>query len=187
MPIYSSIDRLNAMHELFTAQGNGKLDAGEVDALAGFYSGLPASSRAKIETRLVDILDHSKMAPAQRAHLRQLLSEVGLQTDPKLEALLASNDTKSIFLKDIPATARAKIRSEVSKWVAARIDELEAADGYDPDMDSVSAESYEAVKSGGKVIGYRVHIPVYQADHDAGSQLTFDLKGKLVDETYEGE
>ncbi len=71
--IYRSIDRLNAIYNIFTSQGNGKLDRGEVDALAAFYEGLSRSSKSKVRDRLIDIFQTSHFSRGQEQRFLNLL------------------------------------------------------------------------------------------------------------------
>ncbi len=213
MPIYSSLDRLNAMHDLFTVQGNKELDTGEVDALASFYGGSTAPSRAEIQDRLVEIFEQSTFAPGQQNRFRYLLLAAGmaprlLETDDPAPATVseflalseaeqheilretAQGQTRAIQTQDIARPARAKIMAEVKSWCASKQNALFDYDEYDPETDYVGEPTYAAVELDGKkgeVIGYVVDIPVYQADHDVGSRLLFDLKGDFIEQEYIGE
>jgi hypothetical protein len=78
------------------------LDAGEVDALAGFHKGLSGSSQDKIHDRVVELYQGSKSRPARRTACAALLQTQGF-TVKELEG--ADPSTAAGFAK-LPLSAQ---------------------------------------------------------------------------------
>ncbi|MBI2376987.1 MAG: hypothetical protein HYV07_23505 [Deltaproteobacteria bacterium] len=211
MPIYGSLDRLNAMHSLFTGEGNKKLDAGEVDALAAFHGGLPASSRGKIKERLAEIYRDGKFSTGQKARFFDLLKAQGFTTEQlegasadsaqgfmklskhaQLERLmeLASEGsdegvTKKLSLSSLDMNTAGRVKAELKKIEKSLLREH----GADAELD-VSGKGLRGVYStveGKQLLGYRIEVPIYAQDHDQGRAYYFNLKGEKVGDEYIGE
>lgn len=211
MPIYSSLDRLNAMHQLFTAQGNGKLDAGEVDALAAFHGGLDTNSRAKIHGRVVEMYQTSTFSTGQRDRMRGLLQKGGFTmkelegADPatasgfaklpktaQLERImeLASEyaddgATKVVKLKNLDMVTRGKLTSALSKVEKDIMKEK----GSDATIGDIELRQVFVVNQAGKreQVGYRAEVPIYANDHDVDEAHYFNLKLQHLGSEYVGE
>lgn len=182
MPLFSSLDRLNAMHSLFTTQGNGKLDAGETDALVAFYRGLPDNSAKKIEARLIDIYKTGAFAAGQKTGYRELLRAAGIPgskldpstqvvTDDKIVKWQEEGHTKKIDYKDVPTTARAKLKSEIKAMIGS------SQDAGEGDLEAILHPQSDAV------VGYYTTITDPDDDDPSNWEITwihFNLKGEVI-------
>jgi len=147
--IYSSMDRLNAMVDLFTDRGNKKLDAGEVQALAGFYGGLKSNSRAKIRDRMVEIYQNADYSAGQQDRFRELLESRGFGRG-ELEGV---DPTTPSGLGDMSDAARSEHLGEIwsdhmdysPQYSALR--EVQAGDVTDAAMAKITAAVQEFIDS----------------------------------------
>lgn len=211
MPIYSSRDRLDAMHNLFTAQGNGRLDAGEVDALAAFHGGLKGDSKAKIHDRMVELYQGSTFSAGQKDRFRGLLQQRGFTVselegaDPKTAAGFAKlskgakfdritelaadgsdeGTTKVTQLSGLDMMTRGKLQAALTKVEKQIMKEK----GPDAIIGDVELRSVFVTGAGGKSerVGFRAEIPIYADDHDVDQAHYFDLKGVHLGSEYVGE
>lgn len=214
MAIYASIDRLNRMHQLFTQEGNKKLDRGEVDALAAFHSGLSSSSKAKIHDRMIEIFQTSKYSKSQENRFRNMLQDGGfslselagvdentiqgfLALDPESQfEKLAEIDnewadlgvSKSIEWSDIGASARSKIEAQLDE-IEESIKENHGEETWVETPGSIKALYLEAGSDGAgkKLAGFSFEIPIYTGDHDVDEAHFFTVKGDHVGDEYRGE
>jgi hypothetical protein len=207
MPIYSSLDRLNAMHSLFTTQGNGRLDAGEVDALAGFHKGLSGTSQDKIHDRVVELYQGSKFSAGQKDRLRGLLQTQGFTmkelegADPSTAAGFAklplsaqlerlqelgaegSEDgvSKKVKLSSLDMITQGKLKAGLAKV------EKQIMAEHGPDTTIGTAELRSIALKGSSVVGFVFEVPIYANEHDVDEAHYFNLKGQHLGSEYVGE
>ncbi len=203
MSIYGSLDRLNAMASLFTTQGNGRLDAGEVDALAAFDQALPASSRQKLHQRMIELYRDSKFSSGQKGRMLQLLQGQGFtlgeleKIDPNSAAAFAKlsktaqaskirelgglysdqNNTKPLKLSGLDTITRGKLQAAMKKAEKDIKKELGAqTEVAPPELKAVFIPS-----SAGKdeKVGYVFLMPYYTG-HDGSREYYFNLKGEAL-------
>jgi hypothetical protein len=212
--VYASIDRLNAMYELFTDRGNKKLDAGEVQALAGFYSGLKSTSRAKIKDRMIEIYQSAGYSAGQQAALRQLLEYAGLTraelegTDPTTPGGFtgmsdsARVDSLMELYADYPYDAiddlaanrmsdavRTSIQADVDSWIEQELAGLQGED--DPQVWEAGWKELHLVDedTGDRVansspIAFSVEVNSTFGNGGNTQALFFDLSGKMLGSDY---
>lgn len=212
MPIYSSLDRLNAMHALFTTQGNGKLDAGEVEALAAFHGGLPASSQSKIHGRMVELYQTSKFSSGQQANMLSALKGQGFTTkelekaDPNSAAgfaklsIAAQSDrireladeysdegsTKNIKLSSLDMMTAGKLKAAMNKLEKDIMKEHPGDETFIGDT-SLKAIFVKTEANKLEKVGYQIEMPYYADEHDAGKRAFFNLKGQALGVDWFGE
>ncbi len=211
MPIYSSLDRLNAMHNLFTAQGNGRLDAGEVDALAAFHGGLKGESKAKVHDRLVELYQGSTFSAGQKDRFRAQLQAGGFTlgelegVDPNSAAGFAKlskgaqfdritelasdyaddGATKATKLSSLDMLTRGKLQAALTK-VEKQIMKEKGADAL---IGDIELRAVFVKGAGGKQeqVGFRAEIPIYADEHDVDEARYFSMKGVHLGSEYVGE
>jgi len=192
MPIYGSVERLNAMHSLFTTQGNKRLDAGEVDALAAFAKGLPASSEKKVHGRLAEIYQDSKFSSGQKGRMLGLLKSQGFTTqelepgklskEAQLDQLRErSDDAKTIKLSSVDMVTRGKLKAELAKIEKSIMKDK----GADTIIGDLELKSVRGPKK--ELLGYIVEIPIYADEHDVDEAHYFNTKAQHLGSDYIGE
>lgn len=201
MSIYGSLDRLNAMASLFTTQGNGKLDAGEVDAIAAFDKALPAASRQKLHPRMIELYRDSKFSSGQKGRMLQLLQGQGFtlaeleKVDPSSSAAFAKlsktaqeskirelgglysdqNNTQPLKLSGLDTITRGKLQAAMKKAEK----DIKKEQGAETEVAPAELKSVFIQNSSGEdeKVGYVFLMPYYTG-HDASREYYFNLKGE---------
>lgn len=210
-----SLQKLNALHSTFVDQDNGRLSRGEVDAIAGFYKGLPARSQDSIRDRMIEIYRESTFSRGQKDFFRNLLQGAGFSTE-ELEGISAKGAegfaklpkaeqfdrlvqlggdwgdgfSVKIASKDIAPGARSAIAKNIAAFEKDYRAER-AGDGIDYMFEG---ERYQAVYleegahgKGKELVGYMAELGIYTGDHDVDQMLYFNRKGEALGSRYHGE
>lgn len=204
----SQLDKLNGMVELFM-KDNGKLDYGEVDALAAFYDGLDSYSQQGVKPRLIEIYQKSEYSPGQKEKFSRLLEGSGFtrkdlgEKDLSTAEFLAfpsekqfaylkgakSEQINEIKPKDVAKAARARINNEL-KSQQQQLKQANPKIAYQFGEQNWNAVHLPKKLDGsmGGIVGYIVHW-VITADEYAGvdEDYYFNLNGKYLDHIYRGE
>lgn len=207
MPRLDTVSKLNSMYELFTRRDDGKLTSGEVEALAGFYAGLPAAGKAKARARLVDIFQASGYTAGTRERFKQALIAAGLpeaaltarptgmnsvQKEALLERILDLSEdgggegvTRTITMAKVPWEVQSPINDALDAVKKKTLKQ-------DPDAefgDVLIKAVYEATGNGraGALVGYTVELGIYSDAHDVDRRYTFSRDGVQVGDEYVGE
>jgi hypothetical protein len=211
MAIYSSRERLDNMHELFTELGNKRLDRGEVDALAAFYGGLSSSSQNKVRDRMIEIYRESSYSSGQQGRFQELLGQRGLSPEAlegvsadtvkgflalsklaqstkirELASDFGDGFTKEVEGADIAKTTRGKIGAELKKIEAKITSDHEDAEIGEPWIRAVYLSEGPSGK-GKDLVGYVYQLPIYADEHDVSEDHYFNVKGSYLGSEYAGE
>lgn len=201
MSIYGSLDRLNAMASLFTTQGNGTLDVGEVDAIAAFDKALPAASRQKLHQRMIELYQDSKFSSGQKGRMLELLQGQGFtlleleKVDPQSAAAFAKlskaaqeskirelgglysdeNNTKPQKLSGLDTITRGKLQAAMNKAEK----DIKKEHGAQTEVAPAELKAVFTVNAAGKdeKVGYVFLMPYYTG-HDGSREYYFNLKGE---------
>jgi hypothetical protein len=203
-----NLDKLNGMVDLFTVRDNGKLDAGEVDALATFYDGLGPSGRQGIKPRLIEIYQKSQYSTDQKDRFYKLLNGYGftrsdfegrelstawflaLTPEKQLEYLREAGAKQSEFmiLSDIEKKVREKIEDELAAQKKL-LKEKRSDITYEFGIRKWNAVRLPEKPSGtGDIVGCSIYW-VITADGQAqvDRKYYFTVDGKYLGEEYKGE
>jgi hypothetical protein len=208
MPRIDTVAKLNSMYELFTKKDDGKLTSGEVEALAGFYAGLPAAGKAKAKERLVAIFQSSQYTTGMKERFKKALLGAGLHeadlkakpsggmTSVEKEAIFdkistLSEDgggdgvTKTITMAKVPWDLQSPLQDSLEALKKKTLKKDPNAEFGDVLIKAI----YEPEKNGkpGALAGYTVELGIYADDHDIDRRLSFSTRGVQVGDEYVGE
>jgi hypothetical protein len=208
MPRIDTVTKLNSMYELFTKRDDGKLTSGEVEALAGFYAGLPAAGKAKAKDRLVAIFQSSQYTTGMKERFKKALLGAGLHeadlkakpaggmTSVEKEALFdklssLSEDgggdgvTKTISMAKVPWDLQSPLQDALEALKTRTLKKDANAEFGDVLIKAI----YEPDKNGkpGPLAGYTIELGIYSDDHDVDRRLSFSRTGVQVGDEYVGE
>ncbi len=207
----SSSAKFDAMVNVFSA-ADGKLNRGEVDAIAGFYKGLSPTSQAKIADQVTALYRGASYWSGQQERFFHLLVDAGLPL-PTLEGQsgdsvqgfaslshVAQFESMSehvfgwsgdydhlpkIVAADIPLGPRAKISVQIKKFIAENLKEDQVEDSMDTGWHS----SHLMDENGkiGEQIGYLVQVVTEYGGATGANLHFFNLKGEHIGKEYNGE
>lgn len=207
MPRLDTVGKLNKMYELFTRADDGKLTSGEVEALAGYFKGLPDTGKAKAKERLVAIYQSSDYTPGMKERFKKALLSAGLSArelsatgpgpnsvdkDKVLDTLNRLSDdgagegaTKTISFAKLPWDVQPSITDALEALKAKTLRKDRDATFGDPIIKAIS----EPAKNGraGALVGFTVELPIYADEHDVDRRLSFSKSGVQVGDEYVGE
>jgi hypothetical protein len=191
------------MYELFTKFDDGKLAAGEVEALAGYYKGLRADAKAKVKAPLVAMFNDSKFAAGAKAKFKTALLDAGLNeadlkkapgtlTDLEKKTIkddlyrLADNGgdegvSKEMTLSQVPWELQSAMNDALANFRQRASIQFPGCEFPDAVVKAVSTAGARP-----KLVGYQLEQRVYKGDHDFGSRLFFSKNGISVGEMYAG-
>ncbi len=207
MPRLGAVGKLNELYELFTRVDGGKLTSGDVEALAGYFKGLPDSAKAKARKRIVAIYRSSAYSVGMKARFKKALLDAGLTPGelspssvlaPPLDkpALVASlkrlsDDgegaglTKTITLTRIPTGAQPFVKAAIEALKRETVQKDPNSEFGDPLVKVIFSTPRDA--GAAELIGFTVEQPVYTEDHEADRRLYFAPSGEQVGDEYVGE